>query len=58
MTTSIVAALNIEAPNKEDDKIGRSVLAALHAMLYTQGQDSRVFWYHASSPDFIFDPTW
>jgi len=36
-----------------DDEAARAVLHDLHAVLYTQ--DDRVFWYHASFPDFIFN---
>jgi len=49
-STSTVAALLVEG----DDEATRAVAEDLHAMLYTQ--DDRVFWYHASFPDFIFDP--
>jgi hypothetical protein len=45
---SIVAAL-LEV----HDDIVTAVLNSLHAVLYTQ--DNRVFWYHASFPDFIFN---
>ena len=37
-----------------DDKIIRSVIDDLHAVLYIQ--DDHVYWYHASFPDFIFNP--
>jgi len=47
-STSIVAALVPDG----DDEAARAVLGNLHAVLYTQ--DDRVFWYHASFPDFIF----
>ena len=47
-STSIVAAL---VPDGDEDA-ARAVLRDLHAVLYTQ--DDRVFWYHASFPDFIF----
>jgi hypothetical protein len=47
-STSIVAALVLDG----DDETARAVLHDLHAVLYTQ--DDRVFWYHASFPDFIF----
>jgi hypothetical protein len=50
-STSIAAALVAEG----DDDIALAVAEDLHAVLYTQGD--RVFWYHASFPDFIFDPT-
>jgi len=49
-STSIVAALVAEG----DDDVALAVAEDLHAVLYTQGD--RVFWYHASFPDFIFDP--
>ena len=48
-STSIVAALVLDG----DDDTARAVLRDLHAVLYTQ--DDRVFWYHSSFPDFIFD---
>jgi ABC-type oligopeptide transport system ATPase subunit len=47
-SASIVAALVLEG----DDDAARAVLRDLYAVLYTQ--DDRVFWYHASFPDFIF----
>ena len=47
-SVSIVAALVLDG----DDEAARAVLRDLHAVLYTQ--DDRVFWYHASFPDFIF----
>ena len=47
-STSVVAALVPDG----DDGTARAVLRDLHAVLYTQ--DDRVFWYHASFPDFIF----
>ena len=47
-SASIVAALVLDG----DDKAARAVLHDLHAVLYSQ--DDRVFWYHASFPDFIF----
>jgi Ni2+-binding GTPase involved in maturation of urease and hydrogenase len=50
-STSTVAALVMEG----DDEATRAVVEDLHAVLYTQ--DDHVFWYHASFPDFIFDPT-
>ena len=46
-STSIVAALM-----DGDEETARAVVRDLHAVLYTQ--DDRVFWYHASFPDFIF----
>ena len=49
-STSTVAALLME----DDDEATRAVAEDLHAVLYTQ--DDHVFWYHASFPDFIFDP--
>ena len=49
-STSIAATL---VPDGEDEA-ARAVLRDLHAVLYKQ--DDRVFWYHASFPDFIFDP--
>jgi len=47
-SASIAAALVPDG----DDEAARAVLRDLHAVLYTQ--DDRVFWYHASFPDFIF----
>ena len=47
-SASVVAALVPDG----DDESARAVLHDLHAVLYTQ--DDRVFWYHASFPDFIF----
>jgi hypothetical protein len=47
-STSTVAAL---VPDGAEETV-RGVLRDLHAVLYTQ--DDRVFWYHASFPDFIF----
>jgi len=47
-SASVVAALVPDG----DDETARAVLRDLHAVLYTQ--DNRVFWYHASFPDFIF----
>ena len=49
-STSTVAAFVMEG----DDEATRMVVEDLHAVLYTQ--DGCVFWYHASFPDFIFDP--
>jgi hypothetical protein len=49
-STSTVAALVADS----DDEAAKAVLDDLHAVLYSQ--DDRVFWYHASFPDFIFDP--
>jgi hypothetical protein len=49
-STSIVTALVAEG----DDEVAKAVAEDLHAVLYIQ--DDRVFWYHASFPDFIFDP--
>jgi hypothetical protein len=50
-SSSIVAALVAEG----DDDAAQAVAEDLHAVLYTQGD--RVFWYHASFLDFIFDQT-
>jgi hypothetical protein len=49
-STSTVAALVAD----NDDEVAKAILDKLHAVLYTQGD--QVFWYHASFPDFIFDP--
>ena len=48
-SASVVAALVLDG----DEEAVRAVLRDLHAVLYTT-QDDRVFWYHASFPDFIF----
>jgi hypothetical protein len=50
-STSVVAALVAEG----HDDIAKAVTQDLHAVLYIQGD--RVFWYHASFPDFIFNPS-
>ena len=47
-TASTVATLIPDC----DDETAVAVLHDLHAVLYVQ--DDRVFWYHASFPDFIF----
>jgi len=49
-STSVVAALIAEG----HDDVARAVVEDLHAVLYTKG--NCVFWYHASFPDFIFNP--
>ena len=49
-STSTVAALVAD----NDNDVAKAILEKLHAVLYTQ--DNQVFWYHASFPDFIFDP--
>ena len=51
-SASIVAALVPDG----DEKAAQAVLHDLHAVLYMQ--DDRVFWYHASFPDFIFTQSW
>jgi len=50
-STSVAAGLVSEG----GDDVAMAVVKELHAVLYTQGD--RVYWYHASFPDFIFDPT-
>ena len=50
-STSLAAAL----VEDDDDDVARAVVQDLHAVLYTQG--NRVFWYHGSFPDFIFNPS-
>ena len=50
ISTSTVAALVAD----NDNDVAKAILEKLHAVLYTQ--DNQVFWYHASFPDFIFDP--
>ena len=47
-SASVVAALNLDG----NDEAARAVLRDLHAVLYSQ--DDKVYWYHASFPDFIF----
>lgn len=37
----------------DDDDLAKAVLNDLHPVLYIQ--DDRVFWYHASFPDFLFE---
>lgn len=37
-----------------DSDVAQQVLHDLHAVLYTS-EDGRVFWYHTSFPDFVFD---
>ena len=49
-SASIVAALVPDG----DVETARAVLRDLHAVFYTS-HDDRVFWYHASFPDFIFN---
>ena len=49
-STSIAAELVAEG----DDEVAMAVAEDLHSVLYIQGD--RIFWYHASFPDFIFDP--
>ena len=49
-STSTVAALVADG----DNEAAKAVLDDLHAVLYFQ--NDRIFWYHASFPDFIFDP--
>jgi hypothetical protein len=48
-STSTVAALVADG----DNEAAEAVLGRLHSVLYIQ--DDRVFWYHASFPDFIFN---
>jgi len=50
-STSVAAGLVAEG----GDDVAMAVVKELHAVLCTQ--DDRVYWYHASFPDFIFDPT-
>ena len=49
-STSTVAALVADS----DNEAAKAVLDNLYPVLYSQ--DDRIFWYHASFPDFIFDP--
>ncbi|PPQ85232.1 hypothetical protein CVT25_010005 [Psilocybe cyanescens] len=46
ISTSVAATLM-----EDDDELAKAVLNDLHAVLYIQ--DGRVFWYHASFPDFL-----
>jgi len=50
--TSTFVAAGLVAEGGDD--VAMAVVKELHAVLYTQGD--RVYWYHASFPDFIFDP--
>jgi len=50
MSTSTVAALVADS----NDEVAKAVLDDLHAVLYSR--DNQIFWYHASFPDFIFNP--
>ena len=49
-STSTIAALIVD----NDNEVTKAIVDKLHAVLYSQ--DNQVFWYHASFPDFIFDP--
>ena len=49
-SASTVAALVPDG----DDELANAVLDALHAVLYSQ--NDQILWYHASFPDFMFDP--
>jgi hypothetical protein len=50
-STSTVAALVADS----DNEVAKAVLDDLHAVLY-YSKENQIFWYHASFPDFIFDP--
>jgi len=53
-STSIVANLISTSDADPFTKLVDTVLAQLHAVLYTQ--HDQVFWYHKSFPDFLFNP--
>jgi hypothetical protein len=53
-STSIVANLVSASDADSFTKLVDTVLAQLHAVLYTQ--HDQVLWYHKSFPDFLFDP--
>ena len=52
-STSIVANLISTSDADPFTKLVDTVLAQLHAVLYTQ--HDQVFWYHKSFPDFLFN---
>ena len=52
-STSIVANLVFTSDADSFTKLADTVLAQLHAVLYTQ--HDQVFWYHKSFPEFLFD---
>jgi len=53
-STSIVANLVSASDVDSFTKLVDTVIARLHAVLYTQ--HDQVFWYHKSFPDFLFNP--
>jgi len=54
VSTSVAGRLTSDfACTEELAKVAKVVVDDLHAVLYFKGD--RVFWYHASFPDFIFD---
>jgi len=53
-STSIVANLVFASDADSVTKLVDTVLAQLHGVLYTQ--NGKVFWYHKSFPDFLFNP--
>jgi len=53
-SASIVANLVFASDANSFNRLVDTVLARLHAVLYTQ--HDRVLWYHKSFPDFLFDP--
>ena len=53
ISTSVAAAFHPDSDDMQD--VAGAVVEDLHAVLYVK--DGRVFWYHASFPDFIFTQT-
>ena len=39
-----------------DQDTAMRVVDSLHAVLYISSKDDCVYWYHASFPDFLFNP--
>jgi len=52
VSTSVAGGLTSDPEGMEET--ARLVVESLHAVLYIK--ENRVLWYHASFPDFIFDP--
>ncbi|KAG6886808.1 hypothetical protein C0992_002220 [Termitomyces sp. T32_za158] len=51
--SGVIAAGLLNANDKQDmEECSQAFIEALHAVLYVKGD--KVFWYHASFPDFIF----
>ena len=53
VSISVAAALHSDSDDMRD--VAGAIVQDLHAVLYFK--DGRVFWYHASFPDFIFTPS-